>query len=86
MPRFKISCNWCRDTLQQIVKNEETAIKTLLKMGWTMVCGKPLCLKCRTDIDKEWQDIDRTWLTVDEVYECRWDCCMSGADPRQLAA
>ena len=23
---------------------------------------------------RKWQDIDRTWLTVDQVYETRWDC------------
>jgi len=22
----------------------------------------------------KWQDTSRTWTTVDEVYETRWDC------------
>lgn len=25
-------------------------------------------------ITREWQDENRTWLTIDEVYETRWDC------------
>ena len=41
--------------------------------------------KTRTTIIKQifknggWQDIDRTWLTVDQVYETRWDCISATA-------
>jgi len=33
-----------------------------------------------------WQDLERTWLTVDQVYECRWDCCTNGEAPQPAAA
>jgi len=33
-----------------------------------------------------WQDECRTWFSVDEVYETRWDCCMKGEDRQQTMA
>ena len=34
---------------------------------------------------KNFQDIDRTWLTVDLVYETRWDCMVTPEGVRQAA-
>ncbi len=34
---------------------------------------------------KEFQDFDRTWLTVDQVYETRWDCMVEPEGVRQVA-
>ena len=25
--------------------------------------------------ERMWQDENRTWLSIDQVYETRWDCC-----------
>lgn len=32
-----------------------------------------------------WQDIERTWLTVDQVYETRWDCMAVPGGARKVA-
>jgi len=34
---------------------------------------------------QRWQDISRTWLTVDQVYETRWDCKLITAGGRLAA-
>lgn len=34
---------------------------------------------------KNFQDINRTWLTVDLVYETRWDCMTAPEGVRQVA-
>lgn len=33
--------------------------------------------------EKKWQDESRTWTTVDEVYETRWDCSIEPEGVRQ---
>ena len=33
----------------------------------------------------DFQDIERTWLTVDQVYETRWDCMVVPEGVRQAA-
>lgn len=30
---------------------------------------------------REWQDENRTWLTIDEVYATRWDCINARVAP-----
>ena len=36
------------------------------------------CDYCQTEyavvLPPEWQDESRTWVTVEQVYECRYDC------------
>lgn len=44
-----------------------------------------VCPKCGYIIKIEWQDIDRTWLEVDRVYETRWDCIIAPEGVRLAA-
>ena len=43
------------------------------------------CPECGHINKVEWQDIDRTWLKVDRVYETRWDCRIEPEGVRQTA-
>jgi hypothetical protein len=36
-------------------------------------------------IETAWQDIERIWLTVDQVYETRWDCHTTPEGVRRAA-
>ncbi len=85
-----ITCNKCDSKERFRTRCISLALDWASESGWIgyfhKVCAFPkvMCPKCS---EKEtWQDIDRTWLTIDMVYECRWDCCTSGADPQLFAA
>lgn len=44
---------------------------------WYRWCGMATYVpvsRIGPDVEAKWQDENRTWLTIDEVYATRWDC------------
>ena len=71
LPTYIIRCDACGVSTYEFNSINKAVRRWNTKVAWK---GKTW-----------WQDIGRTWLTVDQVYETRWDCMAAPEGVRQAA-